>query len=166
MVRVEPNAVTLATGSVNTRQFHQRPNEVLVLGQLLDAKVTLAATGASAVLVDAALEQTRTRDWRISRLAVRERTGRLGRRGPVQVVEWDQITGLAAAELTDRPQGVAQLLALLDTMRAVDVASTLHELPAKRRYEVAEALDDERLADVVEEPVSYTHLTLPTNREV
>ncbi|GAA3365952.1 MULTISPECIES: magnesium transporter MgtE N-terminal domain-containing protein [Saccharopolyspora] len=151
VVRVEPNAVTLATGSVNTRQFHQRPNEVLVLGQLLDAKVTLAATGASAVLVDAALEQTRTRDWRISRLAVRERTGRLGRRGPVQVVEWDQITGLAAAELTDRPQGVAQLLALLDTMRAVDVASTLHELPAKRRYEVAEALDDERLADVVEE---------------
>jgi len=36
-------------------------------------------------------------------------------------------------------------------MRAVDVASTLHELPSKRRYEVAEALDDERLADVVEE---------------
>nr|WP_184484690.1 CBS domain-containing protein [Saccharopolyspora gloriosae] len=151
VVRFEPNAVTLATGSVNTRQFHQRPNEVLVLGQLLDAKVTVAASGASAVLVDAALEQTRTRDWRISRLAVRERTGRLARRGPVQVLEWDQITGLAAAELTDRPQGVEQLLALLDTMRAVDVASTLHELPAKRRYEVAEALDDERLADVVEE---------------
>ncbi|MFR9729882.1 magnesium transporter MgtE N-terminal domain-containing protein [Saccharopolyspora sp. MS10] len=151
VVRIEPNAVTLATGSVNTRHFHQRPNEVLVLGQLLDAKVTIAASGASAVLVDAALEQTRTRDWRLSRLAVRERTGRLGRRGPVQVLEWDQITGLAAIELTSRPQGVEQLLTLLDSMRAVDVASTLHELPPKRRHEVAEALDDERLADVVEE---------------
>jgi len=151
VTRIEPSAVTLATGTVNMRAFHQRPNEFLVLGQLLDAKVTIAATGTPAVLVDVALEQTRTRDWRLTRLAVRERTGRLGRRGPVQVLEWDQVTGLAAAELTDRPQGVAQLLALLDTMRAVDVASTLHELPAKRRYEVAEALDDDRLADVVEE---------------
>src|SRR2546423_9646194 len=26
---IEPNAVTLATGSVNLRRFHQRPNEVL-----------------------------------------------------------------------------------------------------------------------------------------
>lgn len=151
VTRIEPNAVTLATGSVNMRHFHQRPNEVLVLGQLLDAKVTVAASGAAAVLVDAALEQTRTRDWRISRLAVRERSGRLGRRGAVQVLEWDQVSGLAVAELSGRPQGVEQLLTMLDTMRAVDVASTLHELPAKRRYEVAEALDDERLADVVEE---------------
>lgn len=151
VARIEPNAVTLATTSINTRHFHQRPNELRVIGQLLDAKVTIASSGASATLVDAALEQTRTRDWEISRLAVRERTGRLSRKAGVQVLDWDQITGLAVAELTDQPQGVQQLLAMFDTMRAVDVASTLHELPTKRRYEVAEALDDERLADVVEE---------------
>lgn len=151
VTRIESNAVTLSTGSVNMRHFHQRPNELLVLGQLLDAKVTIATSGTPAVLVDVALEQTRTRDWQIGKLAVRERTGRLSRRGAVQVLEWDQITGLAAVELANQPQEVHQLLAVLDTMRAVDVASTLHELPSKRRYEVAEALDDERLADVVEE---------------
>ncbi|MCI2417732.1 CBS domain-containing protein [Saccharopolyspora sp. K220] len=151
VTRVEPSAVTLATGSVNLRHFHQRPNELLVLGQLLDARVTIDSSGAPAVLVDVALEQTRTRDWQLTKLAVRERTGRLGRRGPTQVLDWDQVTGLAVAELTGQPQGVQQLLAMFDTMRAVDVASTLHELPTKRRYEVAEALDDERLADVVEE---------------
>ncbi|MER6991765.1 CBS domain-containing protein [Saccharopolyspora hirsuta] len=151
VTRIEPNAVTLATGSVNLRQFHQRPNELLVLGQLLDARVTIDASGAPAVLVDVAMEQTRTRDWQLSKLAVRERTGRLGRRGPTQVLDWDQVTGLEFAEVTGRPQGVQQLLAMFDTMRAVDVASTLHDLPTKRRYEVAEALDDERLADVVEE---------------
>lgn len=151
VTRIEPSAVVLATGSVNMRQFHQRPNETLVLGQLLDAKVTIASTGAPAVLVDAAMEQARSRDWEITRLAVRERTGRLGRRAPTQVLEWDQVTGLFANVLSGQPQGVQQLLTLFDTMRAVDVASTVHELPVKRRREVADALDDERLADVIEE---------------
>ncbi|GAB3284674.1 CBS domain-containing protein [Parasphingorhabdus pacifica] len=151
VTRIEPNAVMLATGSVNMRRFHQRPNEKLVLGQLLDVRVTITASGAQAVLVDVAMEQTRTRDWMISRLAVRERSGKLGRRSPTQVLDWDQVSGLFANVLSTQPQGAQQLLALFDTMRAVDVASTLHELPAKRRYEVAEALDDERLADVVEE---------------
>jgi Mg/Co/Ni transporter MgtE len=36
-------------------------------------------------------------------------------------------------------------------MRAVDVAATLRDLPLKRRHEVADAMDDERLADVIEE---------------
>ena len=151
VTRVEPNAVTLASGQVNTRHFHQRPNEILVTAQLLDAKVAVRPSGTPGALVDVALERTRTRDWELTKLAVRERTGRLARKGTVQVLDWDQVTGLAVAELSEQPQGVQQLLATFDAMRAVDVASTLHELPSKRRYEVAEALDDERLADVVEE---------------
>ncbi|QGK68882.1 CBS domain-containing protein [Allosaccharopolyspora coralli] len=151
VARIEATAATLSTGSVNMRAFAQRPNELLVLGQLLDAKVTVNATSRSAVLVDVAMEQTRTRDWQISKVAVRERTGRLGRRGPVTVLSWDQVSGLATLDVANQPQEVHQLLALFEDMRAVDVASTLHELPSKRRYEVAEALDDDRLADVVEE---------------
>lgn len=151
VTQFEPSAVTLSTGSVNMRRFSQRPNEVLVLGQLLDARVTIISSGAPAVLVDAALDQTRTRDWHIGTLAVRSRPGRLGRRGPMQLLAWEQITGLAEVESTDQPQDVQQLLTMFDTMRAVDVASTLHDLPSKRRFEVADAMDDERLADVVEE---------------
>lgn len=78
---IEPNAVTLATGLVNMRRFTQRPHEVLVIGQLLDARVEVRESGRSAVVVDTAMEQTRTRDWVLGRIAVRERTGRLGRRG-------------------------------------------------------------------------------------
>ncbi|MCC8245280.1 magnesium transporter MgtE N-terminal domain-containing protein [Saccharothrix luteola] len=147
---IEPNAVTLATGSVNLRQFHQRTNEVLVVGELLDARVTLAS-GAAAVLVDAAMEPSRTRDWRMTRVAVRERTGRLARRGPVQVLHWEDLTGLSVTELAGQPQGAQHLVSIFETMRAADVALALHSLPFKRRYEVAEALDDERLADVIEE---------------
>ena len=36
---IEPNAVTLTSGNVSLRRFHQRPGEVLVLGQVLDTRV-------------------------------------------------------------------------------------------------------------------------------
>ena len=144
---IDPGAVTLATGSVSLRRFLQRPNEVLVVGQLIDAPVRLVDTGLDAVVADAAVEPTRGRDWVVSRLAVRERRGRLARRGQAQIVAWNAVTGLT---LTDR-QGTAGLLAVLETLRPADVAATLSELPEKRRYEVVDALDDERLADVFEE---------------
>jgi len=144
---VDPGAVTLATGSVSLRGFGQRPNETLVLGQLLDAPVTIVDGGVAALVVDAAIEPTRSRDWVISRLAVRARRHGLTRRGQVQELPWGAVTGLS---LTDR-QGTAGLLAVFETMRAADVAAALSELPDKRRREVVDALDDERLADVVEE---------------
>jgi Mg/Co/Ni transporter MgtE len=144
---VDPGAITLATGSVSLRRFHQRLNEVLVVGQLLDAPVRIADTGEEVVVVDAAIEPTRTRDWVVERLAVRARRTRLTRRPEVRVVSWRAVTGLS---LTDR-QGTEGLLAVFETMRAADIAGTLTALPAKRRHEVVDALDDERLADVFEE---------------
>ena len=150
MLRVtglDPGAITLATGSVSLRGFAQRVNETLVVGQLLDAPVRIADTGEDVIVVDAAMEPTRTRDWVVGRLAVRARRTRLTRRPEVRVIPWRAVTGLS---LTDR-QGTEGLLAVLETMRAADVASTLTALPMKRRHEVVDALDDERLADVFEE---------------
>jgi Mg/Co/Ni transporter MgtE len=149
---IEPNAVTLATGSVNMRRFHQRPNEVLVLGQLTDAPARLADTDTRVTVVDAAMEPTRTRDWVLVKLAIRERRIGLGRRrSSLQVLPWSEVSGLGLTDLSGQPQGAGRLLVLFDTMRAVDVAATLRDLPLKRRHEVADAMDDERLADVVEE---------------
>jgi len=150
MLRVtglDPGAITLATGSVSLRRFSQRVNETLVVGQLLDAPVRIAETGEDVIVVDAAMEPTRTRDWVVGRLAVRARRTRLTRRPEVRIIPWRAVTGLS---LTDR-QGTEGLLAVLETMRAADVASTLTALPMKRRHEVVDALDDERLADVFEE---------------
>ena len=148
---IEPGAVALATGTVSLRRFSLRPNETLVIGEILDTRVHVAATGAVAVVVDAGIEQTRTRDWVVTKLAVRERIGRLGRRGPVTVLGWDEVAGLTLAEVSSRGQGTEHLLALFEGVRAVEVANTLRDLPAKRRHEVVDALDDERLADVLQE---------------
>jgi Mg/Co/Ni transporter MgtE len=151
---IEPNAITLATGSVNMRRFHRRPNEVLVLGQLFDADAHLAGSDTRITVVDAAMEPTRTRDWVLTKLAIKERPVRLGlgrRRSSLQVVPWSEVSGLNLTDLAGQSQGAAQLLMLFDTMRAVDIAATLRDLPLKRRHEVADAMDDERLADVLEE---------------
>ena len=57
-------------------------------------------------------------------------------------------TGLS---LPAEVQPAEQLLASLSTLRAADIATLLHQLSAKRRMEVARELDDEQLADVLEE---------------
>ena len=100
-----------------------------------DARRRRAARRAGAAAPTPAVERassstprwstTRARDWVVGRLAVRERRGRLARRGQAQIVAWDAVDGLA---LTDR-QGTEGLLAVLETMRPADVASTLTELP-------------------------------------
>jgi Mg/Co/Ni transporter MgtE len=149
VTRIESEAVVLTTGSVNIRRFEQRPGELLVLGEVLDRGVVRIEDGARLVVVDAAMEQSRTRDWVITRLAVRNATSKLGRRRAVLIqVDWNEVDGLSA---TETGQGADSLLAVLSGMRAADVASQLQDMSDKRQQEVAEALSDERLADVMEE---------------
>ena len=149
VTRIEPDAVVLSTGSVNLKRFQQRPNEVLVLGEILDRTVTKLEDGSRVVVVDAAMEQSRNRDWVITRLAVRGTTTRLGRRRAVlNQVDWNEVDGLSA---TQSGQGAESLLAVLAGLRPADLAAQLQDMPDKRQQEVAEALDDERLADVLEE---------------
>ncbi len=138
----------ITTGLVNMRRFEQRSTETLVLGELFDRTITIKDGGQQATVFDVAMEQSRTRDWAVTRVAVQHGSKRFGRRGQTQVFEWSEVTGLTDTELG---QGAAHLLAALDSMRPADLANVLHELSAKRRAEVAGALDDERLADVLEE---------------
>ncbi len=145
---IEPDSVVLNTGTLNLRRFEKRPGEVLVLAELLDRRVTVAPTGRAGVVVDVAMEADRTGEWALTRVAVRETTGRLGRRGHLHQLEWAEATGLIA--MADH-QGTANLLAVLDNMRPADLANALQDLSDSRRVEVAAALDDERLADVLQE---------------
>ena len=152
------------TGLLNMRRFEQRPTETLVIGQMLDRTVTIPSQltredgDITGTVYDVAMEQVRTRDWVLSRVAVQEpgkglgrrglgRKG-LGRRGQTHVVEWRDVVGLVGRQPT---QGATHLIAALNEMRAADAANVLHDLPPERRAAVVAALDDERLADVLEE---------------
>jgi flagellar motility protein MotE (MotC chaperone) len=138
----------ITTGLVNMRRFQQRSTETLVIAELFDRTVTISETAQKGVVFDIAMEQSRTRDWTLTRVAVQYGTKRFGRRGQTQVLEWFEVTGLIESEVG---QGAANLLAAIDSMRPPDLANMMHELSPKRRAEVAAALDDERLADVLEE---------------
>ena len=153
---IEPQAVTLTTANVSLRRFAQRPGEVLVLGQVLDTRVRVndpeleQLAGIDVVVVDLGIEQIRSRDWMVTRVAVRGHR-RLGRRGSMHVVDWQNVAGLTPSALAMPGQGVAQLLHQFEGQRPIEVADAIRELPAKRRNEVVNALDDERLADIMQE---------------
>jgi hypothetical protein len=134
---------------VSLRRFEQRVGETLVLAELLDRRVTLLETGEEVTVLDVAVEQTRT-DWLVTRVAVRKNAPglRSRRRGAVLQVAWDEVSGFA---LPEDGQGAANLLAVFEKLRPADLAGVMHDLSGKRRAEIAAALDDERLADVLEE---------------
>lgn len=138
----------ITTGVINTRRFQQRPNETLVFGELLDRVVRVVESGLEGTVYDVALEQERSRDWLVTRVAIQHGSKRFGRRGQTQVLRWDEITGLGHQP---SEQGTTHLLATMHELKAADLAHVLHDLPEKRRLEIVATLSDERLAEVLEE---------------
>ncbi|MFI7409068.1 magnesium transporter MgtE N-terminal domain-containing protein [Streptomyces sp. NPDC049627] len=142
----------ITTGVLNVRRFEQRPTERLVFGELLDRRVRLVETGEDVTVLDLSVQQLPARrDWEIDKVFVRKggKGGAFRRaKGESLTVEWSAVTGFSAEE---QGQGAENLLATFEQLRPADLANVLHHLSAKRRAEVAAALDDDRLADVLEE---------------
>jgi CBS domain-containing protein/sporulation protein YlmC with PRC-barrel domain len=154
---IEAGSVVLNTGTLNLRRFEKRAGEILVIEELLDRRVTITAGATPGTVVDVAMEQDRTGEWALARVAVREHSGRLTRRGHLRQLEWSEVSGLTGAPDS---QGAAGLLAVFDNMRPADLANVLQDLSESRRVEVAHALDDERLADVLEELPEHDQLEI------
>jgi Mg/Co/Ni transporter MgtE len=144
---IESGAVVI-TGLLNMRRFDTRPGEVLVLGEMLDRSITLLETSEEVVVEDMGMEQNRNGDWLISKVHIMRKGRGLRRKGATSTVAWEEVVGFAN---TEQNQGVANLLSTLANLRAADLAAVLQDLAPKRRIEVASALEDERLADVLEE---------------
>ena len=149
---VAPGQV-ICTGVVNLRRFKVRPIETLAMADLFERSVILKDSGATAYIEDLAFEQTRARTWTVTKLFVRpkkRRKGPLGisRKGEGTVVDVDAVTGLAEA---DAMQGAALILHAFADYKPADLAAALLEMSPARSVEIAAALDNERLADVLEE---------------
>ena len=145
----------ITTGLVNMRRFEQRANEVLVMAELLERPVTVHDPEGdyAATVEDVAIERERSRDWGISKVFVRQGTQRtIGpfrrRRGTTVLVPVEDVSGI---HTPGQGQSAAKLLETYDDLKSADLAEVIHDLPAKRRAEVAEAMADEQLADVLEE---------------
>ncbi|MFI7126342.1 magnesium transporter MgtE N-terminal domain-containing protein [Nonomuraea sp. NPDC050153] len=138
--RIETGAVVF-TGRLNMRRFEQRGTETLVIGEMLD--LTVEHQDEPMTVYDVAMEEIKPSTWEITQVALYK-----GRRREPRIVGWEDVTGF---DKLQKDQGAAGLISAFESLRAADMASALHELPSKRRIEIARALNDVRLADVLEE---------------
>lgn len=128
----------LRGGSVDLRRFTRRPGEILA------SELQGRHTGAG-VVADVAIAESPAprKGWEVSTVALT--TGRtLLHRGPA-VVPWDKCPELFEAG------PLAEQLAALREMRPADLAAAVGSMPPGRRRQVAAALDDDQLADLLEE---------------
>ena len=155
IAQIDPSEVTMISSSVNLRPFKSRAGEVSVMDELVSSKVHTDDPehedlhGRPVEIVDVELQQERTRDWSVRRVAVSQRT-RLGRRTNVRVIPLTHIQGLHAGG-TGMENPDAELLASFTDMRNADIANALIELSEDKRIKIASEMDDDRLADVLAE---------------
>ncbi|PMC75286.1 magnesium transporter MgtE N-terminal domain-containing protein [Brachybacterium sp. UMB0905] len=149
---ISPGQV-ISTGVLNVRRFEKRTGELLVIGDLLDRRVTLGDGSGEATVLDIALDQNRHRDWEVSRLYLRRRPKggsltRLVSRGETLTASLEEVSGLYGSQAE---QSAHLLAASYQDLNPADLAEIIQELEPKRRIELAGELADERLADILEE---------------
>jgi CBS domain-containing protein len=143
---LDPTGATLRSGSVNLRRFELRPGETLILGEMLDSRVSHRETGEELRVNDVAIARSRE-GWLVTTLDVVDRTSKLVplRRPRHRRLPWDRVTGLEASESAE------SRLAALATLRPADLAAAVQALPASVQRQFVAELDDDRLANTLEE---------------
>jgi CBS domain-containing protein/sporulation protein YlmC with PRC-barrel domain len=136
---IEGDGVRLRRGSVNLRQFELRPGERLLMGELFGRRLREQR------VVDVGLRPSpEPFAWEVATVAVGSR-GVPGLRRTPQVLDWSE-----AGELFAHEQPVDREAATLGGMHPAEMAESIRRLPLTRRRILAAALEDERLADLLE----------------
>jgi CBS domain-containing protein/sporulation protein YlmC with PRC-barrel domain len=137
---IESDGVRLRRASVNLRQFELRPGERLLAGELIGRRVR------DQRVVDIGITPApEPFAWEVATVALGSRR-MPGLRRPPDVIDWSEAGELFAYE---RP--VDMQVATLGGLHPAEMAAALRRLPLSRRRILAEALEDERLADLLEE---------------
>ncbi|HWC10554.1 MAG TPA: CBS domain-containing protein [Acidimicrobiales bacterium] len=136
---LDSSGLRLAGGTVDLGHFSLRPGELLV-SQILNRRV------GGGVVTDLGLRAVaeRGRTWEVATVALVP-PGPFGRLRATRVVDWQQ-----AANLFDTGP-VAREVAAMRQMHPSDVARRIQPLTAERRRQLIQTMDDERLADLLEE---------------
>jgi CBS domain-containing protein/sporulation protein YlmC with PRC-barrel domain len=139
---VSAEGAQLAGGTVDLDPFRQRTGEILASS--LYGRRTSAGTVADVAIAHPELARNR---WQVTVLAV-ARGGRamgvLSGHGP-DIISWQECRELF------EPGPLAEQLTSLREMAPADLATAFEALPQARRSELAAALDDDELADLLQE---------------
>ena len=137
---IGPDGVRLHTGTVDLRRFQARRGELLAKADLMDRRI------GGEVVNDVAIAATpgSFRSWCIASVSLSS-VGLLRRRRGGRIVGWKEIVGFF-----DTDPAARQIAAMRD-LHPADMAARIVALPLDRRRAMAEAMDDDRLADLLEE---------------
>jgi CBS domain-containing protein len=139
---VDNDGVRLRSWDVDLHPFKRRPGEKLIAAEIIDRTVrgeTVSDVGLREV------EDGRVRRWEVTTVRVARRNS-LRRRSNFRLAEWHELPELWAA-----PNEAAAEAARLRDMHPSDVAGVVRALPLSQRRQLAAAMDDDRLADLLEE---------------
>ncbi len=132
----------LRSWDVDLHPFKPRSGERLLGRDVIDRRV------AGEVVSDVAMRErtdSTTGGWEVAHVRLAHRAA-LGRRPSHRLVDWQEVAHLFAAATE-----MAAEAARLHDMHPTDVATVIRSLPLVQRRQLAEAMDDDRLADVLEE---------------
>ena len=138
---LDPDGARLRSWDLDVNPFKLKPGELLLGKDVIDRKV------GDETVSDVALAPTANRSgrWEVA-------TVRLGRRSPLRrrqsyrVIDWEQV-----AQLFTGGGEMAAEAARIRDMHPSDVAQVIRALPLGQRRQLAEMLEDDRLADLLEE---------------
>jgi CBS domain-containing protein/sporulation protein YlmC with PRC-barrel domain len=138
---IESDGVRLRRATVNLRQFELRQGERLLSGELIGRRVR------GQRVVDIGITPSpEPFAWEVATVALRG--GRVPgplRRAP-EIIDWSE-----AAELFTFDRPVDREAATLGGLHPAEMAAAIRRLPLSRRRVLAAALEDDRLADLLEE---------------
>ena len=138
----------VVSGALNARRFRRREGESLVIEDFIDRHVIRRGATVASLIYDVSMAATRNGEWELNQVALRPVTkSPFSSKGPVTIVKWNEIPELSPASSGSENEQMAELL----DMKPADVARELHDMEEGRRLEVAQALDDHRLAEALEE---------------
>ncbi len=138
----------IISGLVNTRRFEVREHEVLVVDHLFDRTVRRPSATAEETIFDLAIRHVRGRDWEVAEVAVRTATRRPFQRPHVSIVDWAELPDLVESAPN---RDAEQLAARLSDLKPADVARELHDMDPGTRARVVQVMEDEQLAEALEE---------------
>lgn len=139
---ISDTGVRLRSWDIDLNPFKVKKGEKLLGRDVIDRHVN------GETVADVALRErvdSKSGGWEIAQVRLAKRTA-LRRRPTHRLVEWIEVAHLFAATTE-----MAAEAARLHDMHPTDVAAVVRSLPLSQRRQLAEAMDDDRLADVLEE---------------
>ena len=141
VAEIDASGVRLVQGTVDYRAFHKRDGELLARADIVGRRV------GGEVVSDLSIIPTPlgTRAWQVHDVAL-VTPGVLRRRRVGRTVTWKDLPGLF-----DTGRQVDRQVAALRDLHPSEVASRVVRLPLSQRRQLAEAMEDPELADLLEE---------------